>query len=134
MVAGGAIHELRLGGELWQDDSLGFCRAAIALLRLWDVFREALASTEIVEPRIPVVSNVDAKAHSSPEAIRDTLARQVCYTDNAHASAGIDCYLHSDIDHRYLTSLHQSIRYAKWRRLHQAMTKRLHWPHRSRQV
>jgi len=39
--------------------------------------REALASTEIVEPRIPVVSNVDAKAHSDPEAIRDILARQV---------------------------------------------------------
>lgn len=39
--------------------------------------REALASAEIVEPRIPVVSNVDAKAHSDPEAIRDILARQV---------------------------------------------------------
>ena len=48
------------------------------------MFREALASTEIVEPRIPVVSNVDAKAHSSPEAIRDILARQVKHSDSAH--------------------------------------------------
>ncbi len=43
----------------------------------FSAIREALASTEIVEPRIPVVSNVDAKAHSDPEAIRDILARQV---------------------------------------------------------
>ena len=47
------------------------------LLRLCSAVREALASTQIVEPRIPVVSNVDAKAHSDPEAIRDILARQV---------------------------------------------------------
>ena len=47
------------------------------LLRHCSAVREALASTQIVEPRIPVVSNVDAKAHSDPEAIRDILARQV---------------------------------------------------------
>jgi hypothetical protein len=40
--------------------------------------REALASTEIVVPRIPVVSNVDAQPHSDPEVIKDILARQVC--------------------------------------------------------
>lgn len=42
-----------------------------------DVNREALKSTKIVTPRIPVVSNVDAQPHSDPEAIRDILARQV---------------------------------------------------------
>ncbi|KAK9916775.1 hypothetical protein WJX75_006818 [Coccomyxa subellipsoidea] len=39
--------------------------------------REALASTEIVVPRIPVVSNVDAQPHSDPEVIKDILARQL---------------------------------------------------------
>lgn len=42
---------------------------------------EALATTDIVTPRIPVISNVDAVAHSSPEVIKDILSRQVglCY-------------------------------------------------------
>ena len=40
--------------------------------------REALASTQIVTPRIPVVSNVDAQPHSDPDTINDILARQVC--------------------------------------------------------
>ena len=39
--------------------------------------REALASTQIVTPRIPVVSNVDAQPHSDPDTIKDILARQV---------------------------------------------------------
>lgn len=38
---------------------------------------EALASTTIVTPRIPVISNVDVKPHSDPETIRKTLALQV---------------------------------------------------------
>lgn len=38
--------------------------------------RAALEGTPIVCPRIPVVSNVDAKPHSSPEAIKAILARQ----------------------------------------------------------
>jgi len=39
--------------------------------------REALASTTIVTPRIPVISNVDAQPHSDPEVIKDILARQL---------------------------------------------------------
>lgn len=39
--------------------------------------RGALASTNISTPRIPVISNVDAKPHSDPDTIRDILARQV---------------------------------------------------------
>lgn len=39
--------------------------------------QEALASTTIVEPRIPVISNVDAMPHSDPETIKAILARQV---------------------------------------------------------
>lgn len=39
--------------------------------------RAALASTNIVTPRIPVISNVDAQPHSDPEVIKDILARQV---------------------------------------------------------
>ena len=77
MVVGGGNHDMRLGGVLWQGECLQLCWAMVASLRLCNVFREALASTDIVEPRIPVVSNVDAKAHLNPEAIRDTLARQV---------------------------------------------------------
>jgi len=37
----------------------------------------ALAATPIAKPRIPVVSNVDAKPHSDPAVIRALLARQV---------------------------------------------------------
>mmetsp|Transcript_11886 Transcript_11886/g.23049 ORF Transcript_11886/g.23049 Transcript_11886/m.23049 type:complete len:410 (+) Transcript_11886:66-1295(+) len=39
--------------------------------------KTALAAATIREPRIPVVSNVDAKAHSDPDDIRSTLAKQV---------------------------------------------------------
>jgi len=37
----------------------------------------ALAATAIAKPRIPVVSNVDARPHSDPAVIRALLARQV---------------------------------------------------------
>lgn len=39
--------------------------------------RDVLASVDVKKPRIPVVSNVDCKAHSDPETIRQILARQV---------------------------------------------------------
>jgi len=39
--------------------------------------KDALASAEVKRPRIPVVSNVDAKPHSDPEVIKDILAQQV---------------------------------------------------------
>ena len=37
----------------------------------------ALATVTMKRPRIPVVSNVDAKPHNDPEEIRTLLARQV---------------------------------------------------------
>lgn len=39
---------------------------------------DALAAVTINPPRIPVVSNVDARAHDDPDDIRKTLVRQVC--------------------------------------------------------
>lgn len=39
--------------------------------------QEALATTPIKAPRIPVISNVDARPHSDPEIIKQILARQV---------------------------------------------------------
>lgn len=39
--------------------------------------REALSKVEIQRPRIPVISNVDAKAHFDPEDIKNVLAKQV---------------------------------------------------------
>lgn len=42
-----------------------------------DALTAALAEMPIVEAKIPVVSNVDAQAHTSPEEIRNLLARQV---------------------------------------------------------
>lgn len=39
--------------------------------------QEALSSTQIVEPRIPVISNVDVLPHSDPDTIKAILARQV---------------------------------------------------------
>jgi [acyl-carrier-protein] S-malonyltransferase len=38
---------------------------------------EALANVPIRQPRIPVISNVDAKTHDDPEEIRANLVRQV---------------------------------------------------------
>lgn len=38
---------------------------------------EALKATTIITPRIPVISNVDAKPHSDPEVIKSILAQQV---------------------------------------------------------
>ncbi len=38
---------------------------------------EVLASVEVSAPKIPVVSNVDAKTHESPEEIRELLVKQV---------------------------------------------------------
>lgn len=37
----------------------------------------ALAATEIITPRIPVISNVDAQPHANPDTIKNILARQV---------------------------------------------------------
>ena len=38
--------------------------------------KAALAATNIVTPRIPVISNVDAQPHSDPDTIKDILSRQ----------------------------------------------------------
>ncbi len=38
---------------------------------------EVLKEVEIVKPRIPVISNVDAKAHSDPAVIKSILTKQV---------------------------------------------------------
>merc|ERR1719453_2317554 len=38
---------------------------------------EVLKEVEISKPRIPVISNVDAKAHSDPAVIKDILTKQV---------------------------------------------------------
>ncbi|KAL1516044.1 hypothetical protein AB1Y20_002656 [Prymnesium parvum] len=38
---------------------------------------EVLKSVEVVKPRIPVISNVDAKPHSDPAVIKDILTQQV---------------------------------------------------------
>jgi [acyl-carrier-protein] S-malonyltransferase len=42
--------------------------------RLYDV----LHGVKLKPPRIPVVSNVDARPHDDPDEIRDLLIRQVC--------------------------------------------------------
>ena len=48
-----------------------FMQPAVAALE------EVLAGVEIKKPRIPVISNVDAKPHSDPENIKKLLATQV---------------------------------------------------------
>jgi len=42
-----------------------------------DKLQDVLASIELKTPRIPVISNVDCKPHTTPEKIRETLAKQV---------------------------------------------------------
>lgn len=51
-----------------------------------DTLAAALAQTTIRSPRIPVVSNVDARPHADPAEIRGLLARQVCGVVEWHAS------------------------------------------------
>jgi [acyl-carrier-protein] S-malonyltransferase len=40
--------------------------------------RKALADVPMKKPRIPVISNVDARPHDNPDEIRELLIRQVC--------------------------------------------------------
>jgi [acyl-carrier-protein] S-malonyltransferase len=47
---------------------------------------DALAKTAIRAPRIPVVSNVDARPHHDPDEIRRLLARQVVGVVEWHSS------------------------------------------------
>ena len=42
----------------------------------------ALSETQIVCPKIPVISNVDGQPHSDPETIKKILARQVILNDS----------------------------------------------------
>lgn len=42
-----------------------------------EALSEALKTTDIKAPKIPVVSNVDAKPHSDPDTIKELLAKQV---------------------------------------------------------
>merc|ERR1719384_1995244 len=42
-----------------------------------DSLKEVLEGVEIKKPRIPVISNVDAKPHSDPATIKELLAKQV---------------------------------------------------------
>jgi [acyl-carrier-protein] S-malonyltransferase len=48
-----------------------FMKPAVASLE------EVLKSVEVKKPRIPVISNVDAKGHSDPAVIKEILAKQV---------------------------------------------------------
>jgi [acyl-carrier-protein] S-malonyltransferase len=48
-----------------------YMRPAVAPLR------EALEKVKIITPRIPVISNVDGKIHTTPDSIREKLALQV---------------------------------------------------------
>jgi [acyl-carrier-protein] S-malonyltransferase len=40
--------------------------------------KTALLDVKLKTPRIPVISNVDARPHEDPEEIRALLIRQVC--------------------------------------------------------
>lgn len=51
-----------------------------------DKLAAVLAETTVRSPRIPVVSNVDARPHADPAEIRSLLARQVCGVVEWHAS------------------------------------------------
>ena len=62
-----------------------------------DKLAEILEEIDLCEPRIPVISNVDAKPHTDPSEIRSLLARQVCGVVEWHASmehllsTGVSC-------------------------------------------
>ena len=42
-----------------------------------DKLKAALEGTSITEPRIPVISNVDAAPHADPQVIKDILSKQL---------------------------------------------------------
>lgn len=54
--------------------------------------RAVLAATDVSEPRISVVHNVDAAVHPEPDRIREVLEQQLCgcvrWTDSVRAMAG----------------------------------------------
>lgn len=50
--------------------------------------RAALEAVRLSPPRIPVISNVDARPHADPDEIRSLLARQVCGVVEWNASMG----------------------------------------------
>jgi [acyl-carrier-protein] S-malonyltransferase len=43
-----------------------------------DRLRAVLADVPMQRPRIPVISNVDARPHDNPDEIRELLIQQVC--------------------------------------------------------
>ncbi len=51
-----------------------------------DKLAAVLEETDLRVPRIPVISNVDARPHTDPDEIRGLLARQVCGVVEWHAS------------------------------------------------
>lgn len=51
-----------------------------------DKLTAVLEETDLHAPRIPVISNVDARPHTDPDEIRGLLARQVCGVVEWHAS------------------------------------------------
>lgn len=51
-----------------------------------DKLATVLEEVDLRVPRIPVISNVDAKPHTDPDEIRGLLARQVCGVVEWHAS------------------------------------------------
>ena len=61
------VVKLAVAGAFHTD----FMKPAVSALE------EVLESIEIKKPRIPVISNVDAKPHSDPETIKKLLATQV---------------------------------------------------------
>jgi [acyl-carrier-protein] S-malonyltransferase len=83
------VVKLAVAGAFHTD----FMAPAVAALE------EALASAEIVKPRIPVISNVDAQAHSDPETIKKLLATQV--TSPVMWEATMDLMLGSGFEKAY---------------------------------
>ena len=60
-------HDLQVAGAFHTD----FMAPAVSTLE------EVLKEVEVSKPRIPVISNVDAKAHSDPAVIKSILTKQV---------------------------------------------------------
>lgn len=79
-----------------------------------DAMAEALASTRIMPPTVPVVANVTAEPVSDPEQIRELLVRQVTATVRwresvaAMAAAGVDAQVECGVG-KVLTGLARRI-------------------------
>lgn len=81
-------HARTISHNLARSRTCSHCCGGKLSVRWMDAPMQVLKEVEVAKPRIPVISNVDAKAHSDPAVIKDILTKQV---RTPHEWRGEDC-------------------------------------------